>query len=282
MVLVDLNGAWPSWDDIGRGFNKLKTSVTKSVDNAVKTVKCIANDVKEKACNFYNEHKAVINGIAVIAGAVGVTALTVATFGAGGVVTAAVVGASVGVSATATVDMVRGETSSIETYIGSAFGGAVGGILGAPAAIGKVGTTLGLSAKTMGILTNPFAIGATSSGLSTMTGEGLETLTGTNRRSLSQIALDAFEDSILGGILGFGGSKLKLPGVNSGRNSLQAIFFSGIRKLVNGTGRMHLKTALKGFLSQLIESVGDGAISELYNWIKKEISKCGEDVSNGN
>ena len=44
-------------------------------------------------------------------------------------------------------------------------GGAVGGILGAPAAIGKIGTILGLSKTALNILDKPFMIGGISSGI---------------------------------------------------------------------------------------------------------------------
>ena len=42
-----------------------------------------------------------------------------------------------------------------------------------------------------------------------------------------------------------------------GRNNYQAIFAGGITRLVNGTGAMHLKTLLKGYIAQLVESIRD-------------------------
>ena len=161
--------------------------------------------------------------------------------------------------------------------IGSAVVGAIGGILGAPAAIGKIGTILGLSKTALNILAKPFMIGGISSGISTLVGEGLEFLTGTQRRSGREIIIDILENSILGGGLSFLGSKIKIPGLNSGRNSYQSIFLSGIRKLVNGTGEMHLKTLVKGYVIQFIESLRDGFGTELYDWGKGEFLKCEKD-----
>ena len=248
--------------DVGNAINKGIQKVCETGKKVVKT-----------AVDWVDEHK---TELGVIAGAIGVSAITVLTFGAGGIVTAAVVGASVGVSATATVDIVRGETSSIETYIGSAFGGALGGILGAPSAIGKVGTTIGASEKILNFLSKPFIIGGISSGTSTLVGESLETMTGTNKRGIEQIGLDVLEDLILGGILGGIGSKIKIKGLNAGRNNYQAIFAGGITRLVNGTGAMHLKTLLKGYIAQLVESIRDGVAGEIYDYIKTELFGCGE------
>ena len=67
--------------------------------------------------------------------------------------------------------------------------------MGAPSAIGKVGTTIGASEKILNFLSKPF-------GTSTLVGESLETMTGTNKRGIEQIGLDVLEDLILGGILG--------------------------------------------------------------------------------
>ena len=279
MVLVDLDGKFPSLSDIGNSIKSAASSVVNTVtdivdkavetvkdvaDKTIETVKNVASDIKGAATEFYNEHKVIINGVLVIAGAAAVTALTVTTFGAGGVITAAVVGASVGVSATATVDMIRGETSSVETYVGAAAGGAVAGVLGIPASVGKVGAFLGLPKTAMGVLTNPATIGALSSGIATWVGEELETATGSNSRTQGEIIADTAIDSFIGGILGFMGGNVKIPGLNSGRNSMQAVFFSGIRKLINGTGKMSLKTALKGFIPQYLESFFDNAITSCF------------------
>lgn len=104
---------------------------------------------------------------------------------------------------------------------------------------------------------NCYFIGGISSGTSTLVGESLETMTGTNKRGIEQIGLDVLEDLILGGILGGIGSKIKIKGLNAGRNNYQAIFAGGITRLVNGTGAMHLKTLLKGYIAQLVESIRD-------------------------
>ena len=148
--------------------------------------------------------------------------------------------------------------------------------MGAPSAIGKVGTTIGASEKILNFLSKPFIIGGISSGTSTLVGESLETMTGTNKRGIEQIGLDVCllytSPSILGGI----GSKIKIKGLNAGRNNYQAIFAGGITRLVNGTGAMHLKTLLKGYIAQLVESIGDGVAGEIYDYIKTELFGCGE------
>ena len=101
--------------------------------------------------------------------------------------------------------------------------------MGAPSAIGKVGTTIGASEKILNFLSKPFIIGGISSGTS-----------------------------------------------NAGRNNYQAIFAGGITRLVNGTGAMHLKTLLKGYIAQLVESIRDGVAGEIYDYIKTELFGCGE------
>ena len=75
--------------------------------------------------------------------------------------------------------------------------------MGAPSAIGKVGTTIGASEKILNFLSKPFIIGGISSGTSTLVGESLETMTGTNKRGIEQIGLDVLEDLILGGIANY-------------------------------------------------------------------------------
>ena len=61
--------------------------------------------------------------------------------------------------------------------------------MGAPSAIGKVGTTIGASEKILNFLSKPFIIGGISSGTSTLVGESLETMTGTNKRGIEQIGM---------------------------------------------------------------------------------------------
>ena len=87
-----------------------------------------------------------------------------------------------------------------------------------------------------------------------------------------QAALQLLTEGIVGGI----GSKIKIKGLNAGRNNYQAIFAGGITRLVNGTGAMHLKTLLKGYIAQLVESIRDGVAGEIYDYIKTELFGCGE------
>lgn len=70
--------------------------------------------------------------------------------------------------------------------------------------------------------------------------------------------------------------EIKIKGLNAGRNNYQAIFAGGITRLVNGTGAMHLKTLLKGYIAQLVESIRDGVAGEIYDYIKTELFGCGE------
>ena len=83
-------------------------------------------------------------------------------------------------------------------------------------------------------------------------------------------------DTWLGGVLGFIGSKIKIQGINAGRNSYEAIFFNGIRKLVNNTGRMHLKTVLKGFFSQVIDEIRDEFSKTYINEKIEQLKGCEE------
>ena len=114
MLLVDLDGAWPSLSDIGKGIKKGIKDVGNAINKGIQKVCETGKKVVKTAVDWVDEHK---TELGVIAGAIGVSAITVLTFGAGGIVTAAVVGASVGVSATATVDIVRGETPVLKRIL---------------------------------------------------------------------------------------------------------------------------------------------------------------------
>ena len=128
-----------------------------------------------------------------------------------------------------------GTLSSWETYVGAALGGAVGGV-----------ATLYLGANVGS------AIGA---GMSTLIGQSLENITGTQSREGTEITMNSLIDFTMAGIL----SKvlpIKDPGVTSGRNSMSAVYSSGLTKLRNGTARkMSLKVFEKGITAGLTASV---------------------------
>ena len=119
MDLVDLNGMWPSWSDIGNGIKK--------------TVGKIATGIN----NFYEEHKETIDTIAKIVGTVAtVTAIGViaagavtacmATGGAAGVAIIAAVGTGAGIGGfSGGIANVTTGGSFINGFVGGAINGAI-------------------------------------------------------------------------------------------------------------------------------------------------------------
>ena len=129
MILVDLDGKFPSLSDIGNSIKSAASSVVNTVtdiadkavetvkdvaDKTVETVKNVASDIKGAAKEFYNEHKKVIDTIAKVTLTVGIGAVAVL----GGIAIAAAVPA--GLAASAAVAMGVGIVSS----------GVVGGVIG--------------------------------------------------------------------------------------------------------------------------------------------------------
>ena len=156
------------------------------------------------------------------------------------VLISATVGAITGVASQVFSDIIAspfngGNLSSWETYVGAALGGAVGGV-----------ATLYLGANVGS------AIGA---GMSTLISQSLENITGTQSREGTEIMMNSLMDFTMAGIL----SKvlpIKDPGVTSGRNSMSAVYSSGLTKLRNGTARkMSLKVFEKGITAGLTASV---------------------------
>jgi hypothetical protein len=157
---------------------------------------------------------------------------------------AAGVGAVVGVVSQGVSDVVSGvvtgnwEMSSIETYVGAAVGGAAGGV-----------STL---------YVGPIAGAAIGSGTSTLVGQGLEKATGKVDRTWGEIGLNTGVSTFIGGVVGaIPFPEIKIPGINSGRNSFTAVYKSGMTKLANGTaGKMSAKVIAKGLSVSLIEEFG--------------------------
>lgn len=153
------------------------------------------------------------------------------------------VGAVVGIATQGVSDVITKVTTgewdtSIEKYIGSAVGGAVGGVTS--------------------LYTGPMVGAAIGTGTSTLVGEGLEKLTGKNNdNSWGDIAIDTGVSTIVGGAVSkVPLPKLKVKGVNSGRNSYSAVYKSGLTKIRNGTAsKMSLKVLGKGTVAEMLDSL---------------------------
>ena len=151
---------------------------------------------------------------------------------------AGVVGAAVGVGSQFVSDVAYSictgewQFSNWETYVGSGIGGAIGGVTS--------------------LYAGPVVGAAVGSGTSSLIGQGLENLTGSNRRSASEIARNTVVDTAIGA-LSAKFVPLKCSGITSGRNSMSAIYKSGLTKLKNKTAsKMSMKTIGKGVASELI------------------------------
>ena len=140
--------------------------------------------------------------------------------------------------------------SNWQSYVGSAVGGALGGI-----------TTL---------YAGPIAGAAVGGGASTLIGQTLENLTGAGNYSTGEIiinsAIDATFSAGIAKIL-----PVKVSTITSGRNSMSAVFASGLTKIKNGTaGRMSLKVIRKGIISETVSSLWDSGVSGVKNYITNQ------------
>jgi len=206
--------------------------------------------------------------VLIIGGAViAATAVTVCTWGVGGVAGAAIIAGAVGASAnvigTATTDIINGKDSNWQTYVGSATGGAIGGVT---AVISHGGVS-------------PAGIGAITEGSSTLITEVLENVTGAKNRNAIEIAGDTLLNTVIGGATGYVAGKIpiEVPGVTAGRNSWDAVFKSGTTKLVNETAkRMGVKVALKGLGAALVSGGYDTGVDIVREfgeqWYEKAMS----------
>ena len=152
----------------------------------------------------------------------------------------ALVGFVVGVAGQFVSDLVTssfsGELtfSNWQTYVGAAVGGAIGG-----AVLGGTGS-VALSNAASGFFTT---------GIGLM----LEKTTGASDKSWLEIGANAVVDSAISYGLGL------LPGLNKitqGRNSMSAVYKSGLTKLRNDTAsKMSMKVATKGIASVFVGSL---------------------------
>ena len=151
MDLVDLNGMWPSWKDIGEGIKSTLSSVAETVSytaqSAVEGIKETASNVVDAGVDFVKEHREAVE-IAVTVTVI--AAIAVASVCTGGVAGAILAGTAVG----ATVGGVSGGLSNMMTggsFANGVVGGAVnGGIVGAMTAIPGAGAGMGYIANFAG------------------------------------------------------------------------------------------------------------------------------------
>lgn len=174
---------------------------------------------------------------------------------------AAGVGAVVGVGAQFVTDTVKGFVKGDfsydwEDYVGSAVGGAAGGV-----------TTL---------YAGPVAGCAVESGLSTLVSGGIKMADGKSNQSVGELLVDTGVNTGLGGLFGKFVPELKIPKITKGRGSYAAVFKAGITKIQRGIAkRMSLKVVAKGVASSLlggaIATFVSGITSELYDALKNSV-----------
>ena len=237
MDLVDLNGMWPSLKDIGKGIKNMASSAV----NAVKKVPW--------------------KQVAIIGGSVlAVAAVTVATGGMGTVAAAAIVGGTVGASASLTsravTDIVTGTDSSWQNYVGDGVGGAVAGIYTA--------ITHDASSMVAGVISGSVSAGVT---------DVLNNLTEEDDKSGLNIIGDMLLNGVVEGVLGKVGDKIKINKITRGRGNYAAVFKGGLTRFVNKTAKhMSAKVAMKGFASNLVSGIPSSTKSMTDN-IKEKLQK---------
>lgn len=93
-------------------------------------------------------------------------------------------------------------------------------------------------------------------GSSTLIGQTLENISNGKKRSITQIA----ENTIIDTVIGAAASKvvsIKVPGITAGRNSMEAVYKSGLTKLTNRTAsKMSAKVICKGITSGITSDLG--------------------------
>ena len=156
-----------------------------------------------------------------------------------------VIGAAVGAAANLVGQVVSDVVTSVvnrkvtisswQTYVGAAVGGAVGGAI-----LGGTGN-VNLANAATGFFT-------------TGVGMSLEKLTGASDKSWAEIGVNSAVDGLAS--YGLGKIKVKKPSkfkIVSGRNSMSAVYKSGLTKLRNNTAKhMSAKVVKKGLMSTFV------------------------------
>ncbi len=156
-------------------------------------------------------------------------------------VIAGAVGGLVGVASQFISDVVTSvmndswQLSSWQTYFGAGIGGIIGGVTA--------------------IYAGPVIGTAVGAGSSTLIGQTLETFTGGQKRSAGEIIKNTVVDTTVGALV----SKVmpvNVSKITTGRNSMSAVYQSGLSKIRNKTASsMSLKVLGKGFVSSLVSDV---------------------------
>ncbi|MHC5217581.1 DUF6531 domain-containing protein [Enterococcus sp. LJL128] len=174
-------------------------------------------------------------------------------------------------------NVVKGEKlewSKPSAYIGAVTGGALAGATTVAAPILFAASTT-VTAITAGV------VGGISSNATSM-------LVSNKYEGTDYSSSDIFESSLIsggiGGILGGVFDKiipskylLEISGINKGRNSMVAVFKSGITRMINHGHKMSWKTIFKGLLGNFIdglqEEISNSAVGDIYEYLKESIIK---------
>ena len=128
--------------------------------------------------------------------------------------------------------------SSWEDYLGSAIGGAIGGMLSLIPGFGYAAAVIG---GTIG----------------TFAGLAIGKVTGSNNMSWADIGIQTGISMGVNIVAGLFTAYLRIPGITKGSHSFTQVWKSGVTRLFKYGHTMHLKTAAKGFVSSLVSNFSE-------------------------
>ena len=222
-----------------------KNGLEKVCDGLKSAVRWLVDNIKE----------ILVVGLAVLA-VVAVVALAIATFGLGAVAIATVVGAAAGLASQLITDIASGfvtgkfKFSSIQEYMASAVGGAIGGIIMLPT--GGVTVVSVFASKVFG----NFALAATADVfVSTSLSEGIPMILSKERLSLALAkGFDGFTTKFNKGLKNTG---FKITERFAGSHSYRADYSRSIKRLIHGNSsfkNITYKTYRNGFMAEMTEN----------------------------
>lgn len=193
ILLVDLDGAWPSLSDIGKGIKKgikdVGNVINKGVQKVWKTGKAVGKWVVEHKEDILK----VVGTSLVIAG---IAVASISTGGVAGMVLMGIAsGAAIGGTVNGVINIKNGGNFA-NGFIGGAISGAIQG---------------GLSSK-LGPAGN--IVGGIANGLGTFVTEGLDRIDGYNYKNLDQIREDSIKSALLGVVCSFPGGLIQAGTLN--------------------------------------------------------------------